>query len=85
MWAFFAFLRAFLEKNMHFCTPFAVNPWIVFHIATCGGARLHIENSLAVRLTSECENRPKTNAFSERPRVAFDSRVRQPWRLDSVV
>ena len=46
---------------MHFCTPVAVNPWIVFHIATCGDTRLHNENSLPFRLTSECENRPKTN------------------------
>jgi hypothetical protein len=56
----FEFLRTFLEKNMHFCTPVAVNPWIVFHIATCGGTRLHSENSLILRLTHDGENSPKT-------------------------
>jgi hypothetical protein len=35
--------------------------WIAFHIATCGGTRLHNGNSLAIRLMHECENRPKTN------------------------
>jgi len=36
-------------------------PLIVFHIATCGGTRLRNENSPALRLTSERENRPKMN------------------------
>ena len=49
IWAFFAFLRTFLEKSMNFCTTVGVNPWIVFHIATCGGTRLHDENSLPFR------------------------------------
>jgi hypothetical protein len=39
---------------MNFCTTVGVNPWIVFHIATCGGTRLHNENPLA-----ECEKRPE--------------------------
>jgi hypothetical protein len=46
---------------MHFCTPVAVNPWIVFHIATCGGTRLRNENSLILWLTHDGENGPKTN------------------------
>ena len=36
---------------MHFCTPVAVNPWIVFHIATCGGTRFRNVNSPILRLT----------------------------------
>jgi len=30
-------------KNMHFGTPVGVNPWIVFHIATCGGINRPID------------------------------------------
>jgi hypothetical protein len=46
---------------MHFCTTVAVNPWIVFHIATCGGTRLRNENSLLIRLTHYGENSRKTD------------------------
>jgi hypothetical protein len=44
---------------MHFCTPVAVNPWIVFHIVTCGGTRFRDGNSPILRLKHDVGNRRK--------------------------
>ena len=38
-----------------------LRPHVLYRLARADCTRLHNENSLAIRLTSECENRPETD------------------------
>ena len=53
-----------LRREQHAGRMSTVNQRITFHTDECGGTRRQVQTLVLIRLTFECENRPKTSGLA---------------------